>query len=202
MPARTANSHALLASARSALSSLSDRSRVVPPDEKIAKVRSAWVLKPLPARTKCGFDPGPSRGSSAENVTGGLRKPARHDFPGPSFPASPSLLAKSVDGARAGKRHQVDFARLAGLEAHRRAGGNIEPHAARFLAVEFQRRIGLEEMIVRADLDRPVAACSRPKASRLAAFVELDLAVLDEHSPGIIRISVSPSASIGSARAP
>src|SRR5687768_15419287 len=61
------------------------------------------------------------------------------------------LAAKAVDHAFARQRHQLHVAGLAGLEAHGGAGGDIEPHAAGLLAVEFQRGIGLVEMVVRAD---------------------------------------------------
>ena len=64
---------------------------------------------------------------------------------------------ESVNDAVAGQRHQRDRAFLAGLEAHRGAGGDVQPEAARGGAIEFERGIGLEEMIMRADLDRPVA---------------------------------------------
>jgi len=62
------------------------------------------------------------------------------------------LLAEAVDFALSGERDQAHAATLAGLEADGRAGRNVEPEALCFLALEFQRRIGLEEMIVRADL--------------------------------------------------
>src|SRR5262244_3533139 len=94
------------------------------------------------------------------------------------------VLPEPVDGALAGERNERDLARLPRFKAHRGAGGDIEPHAARFLAVEFQRRIGLEEMIMRADLDRPIAGIGDRQAQRLAAGIELDLAVLDEHLTG------------------
>ena len=90
------------------------------------------------------------------------------------------VAAEAVDRALAGERDQLHVAGLAGLEAHRGAGGDVEPHAARLLAVELQRRIGLEEMIVRADLDRPVAGIGDRQRHRLAAGIEFDLAVLDE----------------------
>src|SRR5215208_7638076 len=63
------------------------------------------------------------------------------------------LTAKPIDDAFSGERHQFHLACLSWLEPHRGAGGDVEPHAARLLAVELQRRVGLEEMIVRADLD-------------------------------------------------
>src|SRR5258705_8698639 len=90
------------------------------------------------------------------------------------------VAAEAIDDPLAGERHQLHVARLSRLETHRGAGGNIEPHAARFLALEFQRRIGLEEMIMRADLDRTVARIGDGERHRLAAGIEFDLAVLDE----------------------
>jgi len=74
----------------------------------------------------------------------------------------------------------LHVAGLAGLEADGGAGGNVEAHAAGLFAIEFQRRVGLEEMVVRADLDRAVTSVGHRKCHRLAAGVEFDLAVLDE----------------------
>src|SRR5580658_7500156 len=93
-------------------------------------------------------------------------------------------MPEAVDRAAAAKRDELDLARLAGLEAHRGSGGDVEPHAARFLAVEFQRRIGFEKMIVRADLNRPVAAVGDRDRHAPAALVELDLAVFDKEFAG------------------
>src|SRR4029077_13229336 len=75
----------------------------------------------------------------------------------PSSQLPHHLATETVDGTLARERHEPYLARLPRLEPHRRAGGDIEPHAARLFAVKFQRRIGLEEMIVRADLDRTIA---------------------------------------------
>src|SRR5262245_49929338 len=94
------------------------------------------------------------------------------------------VLPEPVDHALAGERNERDLACLPRFKAHRGAGGDIEPHAARLLAVEFQRRIGLEEVIVRADLDRPVAGIGDRQHHCLAAGIELDLVVLDEHLTG------------------
>src|SRR5580693_7832541 len=77
------------------------------------------------------------------------------------------VAAKAVDGALAGERDELHVAGLPRLEAHRGAGRDVEPHAARFLAVELQRRIGLEEMVVRADLDRTVATIGDRERHRL-----------------------------------
>src|SRR5215471_7208732 len=90
------------------------------------------------------------------------------------------VLTKTVDRALAGERDQRDLAGLPGLEAHRGARRDVEPHAARLLAIELQRRIGIEEMIVRADLDRPVAGVGDGERHGLATGVEGDLAGLDE----------------------
>src|SRR5439155_23504794 len=90
------------------------------------------------------------------------------------------LAAKTVDDALAGERYQLHVAGLSRLEPHRGAGRDIEPHAARLLAVEFKGRIGLEEVVMRADLDRSVAGVGDRERHRLAAGIEFDLAVLDE----------------------
>src|ERR1700722_2434584 len=102
-----------------------------------------------------------------------MRLELAHDF-----------LTETIDRALAGKRDQRDLARLPRLEAHRGAGRDVEAHAARLLAIELERRIGLEEMIMRADLDRPVAGVGDHERHGLAAGVESDFAGLDEHFAG------------------
>src|SRR5690348_8895951 len=94
------------------------------------------------------------------------------------------VLPEAVDLAFSAKRDERDVARLPRLEAHRGAGGDVEAHAARLLAVELQRRIGLEEMIMRADLDWPVAGVRDSERHDLTARIELDRAVLDEEFAG------------------
>src|SRR5918992_5941450 len=64
---------------------------------------------------------------------------------------------EAEDPAQPGNRYELDLARLPGLEADRGAGRDVEAHAVGPLALEGERRVGLEEVIVRADLDRPVA---------------------------------------------
>src|SRR5712671_328024 len=94
------------------------------------------------------------------------------------------VATKTIDDTLARERHELHVAGLAGLEPHRRAGGDIEPHAAGFLAVEFQRRVGFEEMVMRADLDRAIAGIGDRQRHRLAAGIEFDLTVLDEEFAG------------------
>src|SRR5271156_1060606 len=67
------------------------------------------------------------------------------------------LLAEAVDLAFAGESDEAHRSALAGLEADGGPRRNVEPEAARLRAVELERRVGLEEMVVGADLDRPVA---------------------------------------------
>src|ERR1051326_7116882 len=91
-----------------------------------------------------------------------------------------------------GQRH---LPRLSRLEAHRGAGRNVEPHAARLRAVELERRLGLEEMIVRADLDRPVARIRNRDFHAAAAGVERDLAVLGDDFAGDHGVPFTPDPS-------
>src|SRR5688572_16280673 len=67
------------------------------------------------------------------------------------------LLPEAPDLALAGEGHELHVACLAGLEADGGAGGDVEAVAAGLGAVEFERRVGLGEVVVRADLDRAVA---------------------------------------------
>src|SRR5262249_25007112 len=86
------------------------------------------------------------------------------------------FLAEPINRALSGERHQRHFAGLAGLEPRGRAGCDVEPHSAGLLAVELERRIDLEEMIVAADLDRPIPRIGDGERYSLAAPVEFDLA--------------------------
>src|SRR5882724_3581608 len=83
---------------------------------------------------------------------------------------------EAVHDARPGIGDEPHDAALARLEARRRTGRDVETVAARNGAVEAQRRVGLEEMVVRADLDRPVAGVGDLDLDRGAAGVELDVA--------------------------
>src|SRR5688572_17618751 len=64
---------------------------------------------------------------------------------------------QTVDLAAAGQCDELDLLGVAGLEAHGRTGGNVEPKATRRRAVELKGFVGLKEMIVRADLNGPIA---------------------------------------------
>src|ERR1700674_1071709 len=86
------------------------------------------------------------------------------------------LLPEAVDLAFAGERDEAHLARLARLEAHGRAGRNVEAAAARRDAVELQGAVGLGKVVVRADLDRPVACVRHGDRHGLAASIDLDVA--------------------------
>ena len=79
----------------------------------------------------------------------------------PSCPASetgPSARLLPPRMTRvAGDLHQPNGFGFARLEAHGRPGRNIEAFAVGLRAVKFQRGIGLDEMIMAADLNRTVA---------------------------------------------
>src|SRR5262249_14477528 len=94
---------------------------------------------------------------------------------GPELARDLALEAVALAAAEVGR--EPHGARLAGLEAHRGAGGDVEPHAAGALAIELQRLVGLGEMIVAADLDRPVAGVGDFQRDGSTALVQLELAV-------------------------
>ena len=71
--------------------------------------------------------------------------------------------------------------RLAGLEADGAAGGNVEPPPACLVPIERQGRVGLGEVVMGADLDRPVAGVGDLQRHRRLAGVELDFAGSREH---------------------
>ena len=69
-----------------------------------------------------------------------------------------------------------DFAPLPRFETHRCAGGNIQALAPRGCPIEQQGRVGFREMVVAADLDRPVAGIRDDQRGAVEAGVQLDLA--------------------------
>jgi hypothetical protein len=85
---------------------------------------------------------------------------------------------ESKNTACARERDQFDRALLPRLETHRGASGDIEPETARGGAIKAQRLVGLEKMVVRPDLDRPIAGVGDLHPDRAAPGIELDLACL------------------------
>ena len=76
--------------------------------------------------------------------------------------------------AELGEHHLL---RLSGREAHGGACRNVEMHAEALRPVEIERLVGLEEMIVAADLDRPVAGIDHLQRRLAPSGIEFDLAV-------------------------
>src|SRR5207244_13408308 len=87
---------------------------------------------------------------------------------GPYSAAYLALEMSAIEGSRllgpqagndavSGQRHQRYLAGDARLEPHRRAGRDVQPIATGRGPVEGQRRVGRREVVVRSDLDRPVA---------------------------------------------
>jgi hypothetical protein len=70
------------------------------------------------------------------------------------------------------ERHRLPFTRL---ESHRGARGNIEASSICQETIEDERRVGLEEEVVRAYLDRTVARVLDLYEPPLAPDVKLDL---------------------------
>ena len=95
------------------------------------------------------------------------------------------------DQTVAGIAHQTHGTLLSRLEAHRRAGGDVETETARRGAIEGQRGIGFVEMIMRTDLDRPIADIGNAQLDGLATDIEFDLPAATCTSPGIMLLSFS-----------
>ena len=73
-----------------------------------------------------------------------------------------------------------------GFEAHRGAGGDVEPVPVGGLAVELERRVGLRQVDVAADLHGRSPVLTTSSSSACGAVVERDVAVAEETSPGTI----------------
>src|SRR5437867_12024997 len=77
--------------------------------------------------------------------------------------------------AAAAESDQGDLLAFARLEANRSAGGNVQMHPKCLLAIELQRPVGFEEMVVATDLDRAVARVDRHHCLAGAAGIDFDL---------------------------
>ncbi len=76
------------------------------------------------------------------------------------------IASEAIDLALACERHERHLAGGSGLEAHRRSRRNVEAHATRLFPARSEGGIGLVEMIVAADLDRPVAGLATVSVTR------------------------------------
>jgi hypothetical protein len=77
--------------------------------------------------------------------------------------------------AAAAEHDEPDLALLSRLESDCGSGRDIQVHSERRLAVELQIPIYLEEVVMRAHLNRPVAEILDSDRSRLSSTAELNV---------------------------
>src|SRR3954451_22665424 len=77
----------------------------------------------------------------------------------------------SQQDAGAAELDEFHFFLLAGFEADGSACGDVEPHAARRFAIEFERVVHFEEMVMTADLYGAVAGMPHDHAGHFSAGV-------------------------------
>src|SRR6266446_7055703 len=85
-------------------------------------------------------------------------------------------LVEAIHQARARVGDERNLTRLTRLETHSRSRRNVEPISKSRLPVESESRVGLGEMIMTADLDRPVACVRHFERDGHSALVQDDLA--------------------------
>src|SRR5215471_6320300 len=115
-----------------------------------------------------------------------------------SFEVAGEIVA-ATDDTSTGDRDERDGLRFAGLESHGRAGGDVEAHAVRRFPVEHESRVRLDEVVMTADLDRPVAAVRDRQPSDVASLVGDDFAGRTEDLTGFV--SGRPAAVVRPAKA-
>src|SRR5699024_401658 len=71
-------------------------------------------------------------------------------------------------------------ARLTRLETHGSASGDVEPITARAGAIEVECRIGFRKVVVRADLDWPVAGIPHGQFAHSTTAIQFEFAFVDE----------------------
>ena len=84
--------------------------------------------------------------------------------------SSGRVQRQPVHLAGAAQRNQRDVLGDTGFEAHGGACRDVEAVAVRGLTVEVQRRVGLRQVHVAADLDRPVAGVDDVELQRVGAL--------------------------------
>ena len=125
---------------------------------------------PPPGRCRPGAPGRPPSGRTGRR-TAGARSQA------PSCPRPVGALDQSpepVGDPAAGQRDQAYPAALPGVPPDRGPRGDIQPHAQRLRTVEPQRRVGLEEVIMRRNKHRFIAGVRDIQLDRGAARVHRD----------------------------
>src|SRR5690242_11444765 len=132
-----------------------------------ARVATAWpidsriTLPPPKIASSPARAPGPPHRSSVTSISRSvsasrIRSPVVGPYRAAYLALSISVMAQPRDHAPPGQLDQRDLAGHARLEPDRGAGREVQPEAAGRGPVEGQRRVGLGEVVVRADLDGPV----------------------------------------------
>src|SRR5262245_4470273 len=85
-------------------------------------------------------------------------------------------LVEAINQARASIGYQQNFTGLARFEAHRRSRRNVQAIPKSSLSIKGESRVGLSEMIMTADLDRPVASVRNAKRDGRSILVQDNLA--------------------------
>ena len=125
-------------------------------EDRLVAARGQWSLFDLDQQVGVG-QPDPVAGRRP--VQGGVAAAVQraHAAAAVCVERAGALAAQARHDPGAAERHQLDVAVDARLEPHRGAGRHGQPLPPGGGPVERQRRVGLGEVVVRADLDRPVA---------------------------------------------
>src|ERR1051326_7559234 len=83
-----------------------------------------------------------------------------------------------------GIRHELHDPRLTWLEAYGCSGRDTQAEASCLFPIEAERVVGLVEVIMRADLDRPVSSVGDLEGDGRSAGVQLDVARARENLTG------------------
>src|SRR5690606_28257969 len=93
------------------------------------------------------------------------------------------LCVEAVYRAFTSERDELHFTRLSRLEANGGARRDVQAEAASYGAVELQRRIYLEEVVVRAYLNGTIAGVAHDHGHRLTVDVQFKFARHGHHLP-------------------
>src|SRR5439155_21942362 len=91
-----------------------------------------------------------------------------------------SQRVQADDAPRPAELDERDALLVAVLEAHGRARRHVEPHPERSSPLEAERAVDLEEVEVRADLDRAIACVGHGQLDRSAALIRDDVALTEQ----------------------
>ena len=161
---------------------IDSRSTLPPPNTASSPARpgpAAAVLGDLDEQVGVG-QPDPVAGGRSEQC--GVAGAGSSVMTRPSCPGG--VEAQPVHLARPAQRNQRDMLGDTGFEPHRGACRNVEPVAVGGGAVEVQRRVGLRQMHMAADLHRPVAGVDESMAQPRRARVDGDVAFAVDNLAG------------------